>query len=677
MCGIAGIIAPNGFDHRHLRVLSDALVHRGPDGFGYLLASASGDMRIRHNAHLAADELRPATLGFAHRRLSILDLSDASLQPMADESGDFVVCYNGEIYNSPELRDELRGLGYWFRTTGDTEVLIHAYRAWGPEFVRRFNGMWAFALYDRRAGTVLLSRDRFGIKPLHYTMRNGRLYFASEIKALLAVPGLLGEPNRTVVSQFLQTGLTDTGDDTFFDGIFRLPAAHNAVVSVRDGVPVVRPQRYWDLPTETSRISARDAAHDFRELLFDAVRSHTLSDVAVGTCLSGGLDSSSIVCTAEELRRRGGLRNYAHRAYGYVAADARFSERRHMDAVVAATGVEMNYVEADDDGFIESLAGVFGAQDEPFGSASIVVQYLVFQRARQTGVTVMLDGQGADEILGGYHHFLVPLGQSFLANRQVMRYLRLRRQYETELGAPFPIADRTAVAALLPGPALRTIRRVRIALARRRSARLALVAPQLAPAAAPESPEQTALTSELRGHFQSPEAYWPATSDLNDVLRLYVQSLCLPALLRFEDRNSMAHSIEGRVPFLDYRLVEFLFRLPADHKINGARTKHVLREAMTGVLPESIRTRKDKLGFKPTPSLTFNLVRRQAAALTAPANDLEAAWFDPSALRRALARSDESDALEFFLWRVYSVKQWLRAHWGAESVRAPLALASR
>ncbi len=663
MCGIAGIIAPNGFDHRHLRVLGDAQQHRGPSGFGYLLASAAGEVRLRHNAHFAPDERFGAALGFAHRRLSILDLSDASLQPMLDEARDVALCYNGEIYNCRELSEELRRLGYAFRTTGDTEVVVQAYRAWGANCVRHFNGMWAFALYDRRAGTVLLSRDRFGIKPLHYVIRNGRLYFASEIKALLAVPGLLGEPCLPVVSQFLQTGLTDTGDETFFDGVLRLPAAHNAVVSIRDGAPSIRPQRYWDLPTATERISTREAVGRARELFFDAVRSHTLSDVPVGTCLSGGLDSSSIVCTATHLRRRAELANYTHRAYGYVAADARFSERHYMEAVVAATGVDMNYIECTDDSFLETVPHVLATQDEPFGSASIAVQYLVFQRARETGVTVMLDGQGADETLGGYHHFLTSLGHSYLATGRILRYLRLRAQYAAEVGAPFPIADRTAAALLMPDALLRVLLRLR-AVVRGAAAN---------GASQPQAPEQTVLTDALRRGFDLGAVPWNPTSDLNEMLRSYVQTLCLPALLRYEDRNSMAHSIEARVPFLDHRLVEFLFRLPERYKINGARTKYVLREAMSGVLPDAVRRRKDKLGFKATPSLTFNLMRRADASLTAPANDYEAEWFDAPTLRRVIARADESDALEFFLWRVYNVKQWVRGYWGAESLRLPMA----
>jgi asparagine synthase (glutamine-hydrolysing) len=668
MCGIAGIIAPDGFDHRHLRVLSEALEHRGPNGFGYLLGTPTGDVRVRHNAHFAADERTGAAVGFAHRRLSILDLSDASLQPMADEAGELFLCYNGEIYNSPELRDELRRLGVRFRTTGDTEVVIQAYRAWGADCVRRFNGMWAFALYDRSAGTVLLSRDRFGIKPLHYTVRNGRLYFASEIKALLAVPGLVGEPNLAAVSLFLQSGLTDTGDDTFFDGVYRLPAAHNAVVPIRHGTPTVRPHRYWEIPTEVQRISRRDAVERARELFFDAVRSHTLSDVAVGTCLSGGLDSSSIVCAAAQLRHRAELENYAHRAYGYVAADPRFSERHHMDAVVQATGVEMNHVECSDDAFLDTVPAVLAAQDEPFGSASIAVQYLVFKRARETGVTVMLDGQGADETLGGYHHFLTSLARSFLATRQVLPYLRLRMTYESETGAPFPISDREAAIALMPEPVLRTILRGRSALGIKRAA---------GAAGAAEVPEHASLTPALRQGFDVGTVTWPPTSDLNYILRGYVQSFCLPALLRYEDRNSMAHSIEARVPFLDHRLVEFLFSLPGEYKIAGARTKYVLREAMAGVLPESIRTRKDKLGFKATPSLTFNLVRRAGPTLATPANDFEAEWFDEAGLRRVVARTEESDALEFFLWRVYNVKHWLRGRWGAESHHEALAASAR
>jgi asparagine synthase (glutamine-hydrolysing) len=658
MCGIAGIIAPTGFDPRELRVLSDALEHRGPNGFGYLLASAQGDVRIHLNSHPAPGEQPSAVLGFAHRRLSILDLSDASLQPMADESGNIAVCYNGELYNCRELRDELRAHGFAFRTTGDTEVLVQAYRAWGPDCVKRFNGMWAFALYDRRARTVLLSRDRFGIKPLHYALHAARLYFASEIKALLAIPGLRRMPNLQTVSLFLQTGLTDTTDDTFFDGIARLPAAHYATVSLVGETTSVRPHRYWDLPGETVRISERDAVDRFRTHFVDAVRSHTLSDVPVGTCLSGGLDSSSIVCAATELRRRADLTNYTHRAYGYVAADARFSEKRYMDAVANATGVEMSYVECSDHRFLDTIPHVIAAQDEPFGSASIAVQYLVFERARQTGVTVMLDGQGADEVLGGYHHLLAGLAQHFLTTRQLLRYLRLRRRYAAETGASFPIADRTAAAAIAPDGLRRFALRARSALGG------GMRAAALAPA------ELGVLTAALRDAAQPDAGAWRPTEDLNDVLESYVRSLSLPALLRYEDRNSMAHSIEARVPFLDHRLVEFAFSLPDHLKINGARTKHVLREAMAGVLPESVRTRKDKLGFKATPALTFNLVQRDGAALATPANEYEAEWFDTAALRRMVTNANRADVDEFFLWRVYSVKKWLR-HASSRADREP------
>lgn len=645
--------------------MARAQVHRGPDGFGYLLADPAGDLTVRHNAELRPEEVRGATVGFAHRRLSIFDLSDASLQPMLDERRELAVLYNGEIFNFEDLRAELQGLGHRFSTTGDTEVLLASYREWGTECVTRFNGMWAFALLDRRHRTVFLSRDRYGIKPLHYAVHRGALYFASEIKGLLAVPGLLGEPHRPTVSMFLQTGLLDLGDATFFDGIRRFPAAHSAVVRLDADVTDLQPRRYWNFPETEFRGSDADAIAQFRDLFTDAVRLYTHSDVPVGTCLSGGLDSSAIVCTAESLRRRRELAQYSHTAYGYVSSEPEFSEQKHMQTVVDATGVNMQFIRCEEERFLSSIPRVLQGQDEPFGSASAIVQWLVFERAKETGMTVMLDGQGADEILGGYHHFLTTLASHFLATRQVGNFMRMRREYPRELGAPFPIPDHLAFGALAPSWAKPAGQRLLAWRARQRAGN---------GAAGPSGPsaEQRVLQDTIRREYRTGQSYWNGDDNLNVILQRYVSDLCLPALLRLEDRNSMAHSIEGRVPFLDHRLVEFLFTLRGDLKIRGARTKYVLREAMRGILPESIRMRRDKLGFKATPSLTFTLVQRARPTLVTEGTDYEREWLDRQGVAEILGSSDRSPGMEFVLWRLFNLKLWLREHWGA-GVQEPLA----
>ena len=641
MCGIAGTISTGGIDPSTLIRMGDRIAHRGPDGEGYLLGSTeSTRLRRSSREEIGNADGSTSTIGFAHRRLTIIDLSERSDQPLIDASGDYGIAYNGELYNYLELREELLGLGHSFRSEGDTEVVIEAYKEWGPGCVGRFVGMWAFAMLDRPRGTVLLSRDRFGIKPLYYARIGEALHFASEIKALLAVPGLEIEPNEEIVRRFLLDGGVDYSERTFFRGIDRLSPAHNLVVPLGEGFEL-DPRRYWWYPPQDGQAAEPEAATQLRGLLEDSVRIHARSDVPVGTCLSGGLDSSSIVCLAEELRAAGQIPRYTHSAFGYLPQDEAFSERRHMDSVVERTGARLYPVDPPVDRFVDELLGIVRQQDEPFGSTSIAAQWFVFEAARRNGMKVMLDGQGADEVLGGYEGYFTVIASNLLRERRLLSYARFSREHKELLGRrPLPLLF--AGWSVLPRGA-------------RRSATRRLPVPL--PAGAVLMSDE--MRERVRRDFQP-----DPPGSLYDLLKTQTESVSLPSLLRFEDRNSMAHSIEARVPFLDHRVVEFAFGLASEMKIKGVETKHILREAMRGVLPEDIRTRKDKLGFRAEPQAAWTIADRHLDSLVANRTDYEARWFDPEAMAGLLGGSDRSTESELLAWRAINVKLWLREHWG-------------
>ena len=394
MCGIAGLFSLGDRDPDRALVESmlDSLVHRGPDDEG-------------------CAALGPAVLGM--RRLSILDPTPAGHQPMSSPDGRYTIVYNGEIYNFLELADELALLGHTFTSASDTEVLLAAYAAWGTDCVRRFNGIWAFAIWDARERTLFLCRDRFGVKPLFLAEGGGNLAFASEIKALLGLPWVSADPDPAVVGKYLSGGSLARGSRTFFREIDCFPAAHSLLVSPTGK----RWDCYWPAPalsTDTSfgrRPGDDDKIAEFKALLIDAVALQLRSDVAIGSCLSGGMDSSSIVSIAAGLRSKNllapGRRHKEREATPQLAFFAQFreagiDERPYVDAVVAATGVDLHTTTPDATMFLESLPGILHAQDEPFVSTSIVAQYHVMRIAHEAGIKVLLDGQGADELLAGY-----------------------------------------------------------------------------------------------------------------------------------------------------------------------------------------------------------------------------------------------------------------------------------
>lgn len=557
MCGISVLLLTNGLaaNEADLRRMMDAIRHRGPDDSGTYVSGSVG-------------------LGF--RRLSILDLSPTGHQPMSSPEGDCTIVFNGEIYNFIELRRQLIGLGYQFRSTGDTEVLLNAYRAWGSQCLERLNGMWSFIIHDKRRNVLFGARDRFGIKPLYRCRTERGFVFASEIKSILASGFIRPETNWRAASAFLLEQRLDETTETFYAGVEQIPAGSAFELAV-DGR--LRTWQYWDIGPEEPDHSG-DPATEFAELFEDAIRLHMRSDVPVGVHLSGGLDSTAIICASARIRQ-------AQQASGDLLAFSymtpEFDETRYVEDTIDLTKARLNRLRTSPEELWSRLEQVLSFQDEPVHSITAVVGFELMRLAAENGIKVILNGQGADETIGGYPSYFRAYWHTLLKQRGLASAWReMRRHSQNHGGVLLHLFARQLkywLQCRLAGhPTYR-----RLAL-RRHRARLT---------------GNDWFSSDLVS--QMPDSAPPIGDDLSAALIDSVRRAPLPLYLRVEDRNSMAHSVEVRVPFLDHRLVSLAFSLPLDWHLRGPWNKFVLREAMRGRIPESVRTRQDKMGF-PTPS---------------------------------------------------------------------------
>ena len=541
MCGICGFYgSPDSKKDQQalLDRMNETQKHRGPDDRGTFLEG-------------------PAGLG--HVRLSIIDLSSAGHQPML--YGDrYAMVFNGEIYNYIELRNELIEVGYGFHTDTDSEVILAAYDHWGEDCLSRFNGFWSIVIYDRKTEELFLSRDRFGVKPLYYTNQPGYFVFASEIKTLLQDDRIKREANDAVIFDYLVNGFVDCTEETFFEGVYRLGAGCCMHIDSAGGQEI---RRYYELPYSEQLIGDvnDDMVLRFRDLFRDSVKLRLRADVPIGSCLSGGLDSSSIVCeSSRQLREQNA--GTEQKTFSSCYRGDPNDERVYIDAVVEKTGVKSYFTYPDGDTLFGDLEHLIYTQDEPFVSTSMYASYCVMKLAHENGVTVLLDGQGADEILCGYRkarfHYIKRLIQAGRLGRAAVEsfyYLPyMRKGKNVSL-----LADLSMFRQFLGRTGKDDIRRRYL--------------------------ERSFSARDLKNSYTDNERFL-----LNDFDRIV-----LPALLRYVDRNSMAFSIEDRLPFLDYRLVEYAMGLPLNAKISRGYSKAVMRKALD--MPEIIRTRRDKIGF--------------------------------------------------------------------------------
>ena len=644
MCGIFGVFDRHGLSGRPEDLLKGLAIaaHRGPDGEGAAwFDTRQGKEVVIHDPGRSVAEAS-ANLLLAHRRLAIIDLSDLGHQPMGSDDGQLWITYNGEIYNYVELRAELQSRGVVFRSHSDTEVILRAYEAWGPDAVTRFVGMWAFAVLDLRQRRLVVSRDRFGIKPLHYVKLGDRFAFASEIKQLLEISWVSRSLNPRAVYDYLQYEMSDLGAETFFAGINRLLPGHTLVLGLDGGGCDL--QRYYAPPTGPllEGISPADAATRLRDLLRESVRLHLRSDVPVGTCLSGGLDSGAIAVLMRDISRESEQPIERH-AFNCHFDIAEANELEFTRQNMAASEMQPHFIEPSDRDIEADLQPLIWHQEEPFGSTSIFAQWSVFRLVHETGVKVVLDGQGSDEMLGGYAstapHFFLEMA----AKGQFVKAMAESWQWSRLQGRPWH--------SVVPWTRLR---RVLAALSGGNSS--AIGGPQR-PWMRDDFERSTAATSLVRS--QAYETIWDAKAPFESVLRRFFFESNLPALLRFEDRNSMAFSVESRVPFLDHRLVEFAFALPSAIKFRGGYAKRVLRDAMNGLLPEPVAMRARKMGFA-TPELHWQTTVLKPLIQDAINSDTLAEFIDRDGASSTLRSIEETGRLDFLPWRWLNLYMWRR-----------------
>lgn len=640
VCGIVGIYHRDGapVDVEALARMNDAIAHRGPDGEGFVFLDPAAPGKARRVSRPLPGERVAASLALANRRLSIIDLSAHGAQPMCNEDGTIWVTYNGEVYNYVELTEELKERGHVFRSRCDTEVIVHAYEEWGEECLHRFNGMWGFALWDGRARKLFCARDRFGIKPFYYFDDGVRFLFASEIKSILLHPGVPRRPHGPTIYRYLATGsgLTDFTDATFFDGVRQIPPSHYLLL--RDGLVQVR--RYWDIkPTEERALPKTDveAAERFREIFHDAVRLRLRSDVPLGVCLSGGLDSSSIACVATEVIRPARLRTFSS-----CFEDARYDERTFIQPVVDHTGAEAHYVFPSVNELFDLLPDLIWFQDEPFHNLNQFAQWYVMRCARVRGVKVVLSGLGGDELLNGYPQDFV---YHFADLLDAGSWGTLAEELSAYRAAGWGRSAPAVASALRIFASLRTPQGWKRSLRRDRAGFHGVLDPDFVRAhAAP-------LTMGLRDG-----SYLRTCSYMG--LRIYP----IPGWLRFEDRNSMAFSVESRIPFLDFRLVEYTYSLPGRQKIRNGWTKIVLRNAMRGSLPEVVRNRTDKKGFLvPTDLWLKTDMRPTVEELFRSESFRSRGFLNAEAVLREYERHCHGDQnIRLALWSWVNLELWLR-----------------
>lgn len=621
MCGLTGVVSARGVnpDASSFSAALQLLSHRGPDHEGKVTYQTSD---------------RAVALG--HKRLSIIDLSEAGHQPMRSSDGRYAMVFNGEIYNYVEIQRELEAYGSVFQTHSDTEVLIEAWARWGEEALAKLIGMFAFAVFDLETGDLTLVRDGFGIKPMFWSLDNDQLAFASEVGATLQLREAKAQPNHKVLAKYLVAGSYDSGPETFFEGVHRLEPGH--FLSIQVGEKTLEPQiRRWWWPSiaQTGPRSIEESAEAIRELFLESVRLHLRSDVPLGFALSGGIDSSAVISAVRKLEPDTELKTFS-----FVAPGTDIDEEGWVDIVNSHVGAIPHKIFLGGRDLAADLDDMIVAQGEPFGGTSIYAQYAVYREAKRAGVTVTMDGQGADELFAGYHGYVDRRILSLIEELKFSRALETLSSWGDWPGRSKKAAIRSIVSAKLPPRIYRTVRsRLRRSSGGVNRAWI----------------DREAWQSVEWGNALNSGEH---RRRLAGALRGELTEGGLGNLLRHGDRNSMRWSIESRVPFLTIPLAEAALSLPEDHLLSrSGETKHVFRHAMRGIVPDEILDRRDKIGFQ-TP---------QSDWLLDLASVIETEWLeglekleiiDSEVARSAIVSELREGRISAESWRFISAARW-------------------
>lgn len=670
MCGIAALVSLNRSSNclHYISLMTDVISHRGPDDEGFVLFAKNNQLSedLLYTAHIfsgkdsspklqdislnyipkdqyANQEIPDSTISLGHRRLSIIDLSPYGHQPMCDPSSRYWIVFNGEVYNYKEVREELEALGYHFVSGTDTEVILNAYKQWGKYCLNRFNGMWAFIIFDTKSGTIFASRDRFGIKPFYYWYSpEGFLAFASEIKEFTVLPGWKARLNGHRAYDYLvsEAGITDHTSETLFQNVYQLRGGEAFEVQISNISTELPIYRWHDLKVSNLDITFEEAKEEFLKLFQESIRLRLRSDVPVGSCLSGGLDSSAIVCIVNNILKEEKMEEI-QKTFSACSDIKKFDERHFIDEVIKSRNIEAKYVYPSPEQLVDDLDSLIWYQDEPFASTSVFAQWLVFQLASENGVEVMLDGQGSDEQLCGYLRFF---GCRYAYLFKSLNFSALLSEmYKVNNLHGYSVTQSLMMLGFYLTPPFF-----------RQKFKKLLVKGGVPP---------SMLRIEKLGESVNYIIQFKLPS--GDVIQKnsYEQLIytVLPQLLHWEDRNSMAHSLESRVPFLDFRFVEFNLSLSPDLKIADGYTKLILRGAMSGILPEKVRMRIDKIGFATAEEYwmkgqSSNIFRRLLMEAVESSKEI----FTEEALQKFDRIVEGKENLSSVAWRVICFGKWMK-----------------
>lgn len=599
------------------------LSHRGPDDQGF--------ERVQ-------SKVGEGFLG--HTRLSIIDLSRSGHQPMESTCGRYTLIFNGEIYNYRELRVELAELGFNFRSNSDTEVLLAAWIAWREHCLTRLTGMFAFAIFDRIEDSLYCARDPFGIKPFFYYADQGQICFGSEIPALVELVGNDIKPNFQKGYEYLVAGRYDDSAHTFFEGIYQLLPGHLMRVNL-DSIGRLNISEWWRPRIEGScQLSLADAAENLRAMFLNNIRLHLRSDVPIGAALSGGLDSSAIVCAMRHVEPELPIHTFS-----FVAPGTSVNEEKWIDIVNQHVGAVSHKVLITPEDWVADLDDMIRVQGEPFGSTSIYAQYRVYRLAKENGVTVTLDGQGADELLAGYNGYPVQRVRSLIDSNRYLDAVHFLRAWGRWPGRSTSTALMQLVSPFVP----RGLRGIALKAVGRDPIPIWLDG---------EFVKGAAIRSF---HYKSDSSVgFPKGRHLMHILRESLTGKGLNALLRHGDRNSMRWSVESRVPFLTASMAEFLLSLPENYLISGdGETKHIFRAAMRGIVPDSILDRKDKIGFQSPERDWLTAARPYINKILDEAKEVPI--LNATACRDVVARMLNGQmAFSSLAWRIINYSRWYR-----------------
>lgn len=623
MCGIAG--GWWHFDEKE-RLLSALrkIRHRGPDDEGYELYT-----------------LKSSIVGLGHTRLSIIDLTHAGHQPMQTLDGRYAIVFNGEIYNYRELRVKLKKLGYSFRSDSDTEVLLAAWAEWGVSVIPRLKGMFAFVVLDKIAGTITCVRDAFGIKPLFYCVSESGFSFASEISALLELLPASPKLNIQRAYDYLVWNSYDEGAATFYEGIQHLEPGHWLRFELGNAQQVSIERWWWPSIEESCDLSFDQAAEKLQELFLDSIRLHLRSDMPVGAALSGGLDSSAVVCAMRKVEPILPIHTFT-----YVARGSNADEEKWADLINQHVGAIPHKVSPTFHNLAHDLDDMLQTQGEPFTSTSIYAQYRVFKLVRETGIAVTLDGQGADELLGGYQGYPGQRMHSLVDNREYLRLGRFMRDWSRWPDRNMSQAVRSILGQYTPNRFRASGNR----LLGRDSLRNCLDVKYIEETAVQRNGSPVVYSELYKGRR------------LMATLRNAMTGGALQPLLRHGDRNSMRWSVESRVPFLTTELAEFTLSLPERYLVaDSGESKSIFRKALRGIVPDEILDRKDKIGFATPESDWLRPLGVQIKE-----------WMEPAQSSKYLNQREVSRIIDDYLegnaaydnsvWRLINFSRWLQVN---------------